>query len=536
MTDSARVQTLTIYLARHSLSPSDLIKASARLAPYRLTVNESTNGELFIQQPEANYPDWAEFFDGYISAEAFGKNSSAGAALLLNVREKWFAVTFGTGRFLLTPDSWEDRFGLKVALNCIPEDMLRSIDKHSLDQLLRHTREQASRDATAREFGFDIEQDLLRAVTGKPVDKAFGQRISGSDSLHVTVPLHLNQLPELLDSLYDRFKDTNYRTKFPWVDQIGELTDSRLEGELDDLLVTKIASGQTGHIWMAVPELISWDRVSGFRFPSRGTSAQYPDIHLEHFLKAVGGPALVKIEDLTRRRVVCVDHDGRKLHEWNAHKCRYAEIDHGGESFLLSNGRWYKVKSDFVHETNTAYARIPDCEVGFPEFMDDSEGKYLERMVKLDPECFALMDQKMILHGGGHSQVEFCDLFATNGDIFHVKRYGQSSALSHLFAQGLVSGELFQMDSAFRLKVKNELPKSHKLQCPKDRPKQGQFRVVFAIISDRAGELRLPFFSRLNLKHAARRLEAYGFRVAKAKIDVNEVFSKTAKFRSRGRT
>ena len=50
---------------------------------------------------------------------------------------------------------------------------------------------------------------------------------------------------------------------------------------------------------------------------------------------------------------------------------------------------------------------------------------------------------------------------------------------------------------------------------PAKRPKQGEYRVVFAVISDRPGPLVLPFFSRLNLKHAVRRLDGYGFRVAK---------------------
>jgi uncharacterized protein (TIGR04141 family) len=221
------------------------------------------------------------------------------------------------------------------------------------------------------------------------------------------------------------------------------------------------------------------------------------------------------------------------LHEWSAYRCLYAEVEHGDELFVLSSGKWYQVKSNFVDETNAAYAHIPNYEGTFPEFMDDSEGRYSNRLVESDPKRHVLMDQKMIPYGGGHSQVEFCDLLSSDVDLLHVKRYSQSSALSHLFAQGLVSGELFQMDASFREEVNKKLPRGRKLPNPKIRPKQGELRVVFAIISDRRGDLKLPFFSRLNLKHAARRLEAYGFRVAKAKIDVNEAFSKTARFRTR---
>ena len=52
------------------------------------------------------------------------------------------------------------------------------------------------------------------------------------------------------------------------------------------------------------------------------------------------------------------------------------------------------------------------------------------------------MDCKKIHNGGGHSQLEFCDLFSSGRDLIHVKRYGRSSApLSHLFAQGLDDAE-----------------------------------------------------------------------------------------------
>jgi uncharacterized protein (TIGR04141 family) len=352
----------------------------------------------------------------------------------------------------------------------------------------------------------------------------------------LTVPLHLNQLPELLNTLYDRFKETSYKKKFPWVDQIGEVADSGLQQELDSVLVSRVHAGKTENIWMAVPQLISWEKVSGFRFPAKGRSARYPDIHLQHFLSAIGGCSAISIPVLHGRSVRCEDQDGRKLHEWIAYHCLYAELEHAKELFVLSSGKWYNVQSDFVGETNAAYERVAKCDVTLPEFKDGSEGQYLRRVAESDPKRLLLLDQELIPYGGGHSQVEFCDLLSTDYDLFHVKRYGQASALSHLFAQGLISGELFQMDPRFREEINKMLPRDRRLQNVKLRPAQGQYRVVFAIISDHRGELRLPFFSRLNLKHAARRLEAYGFRVAKAKIDVNEVFSKTAKFRSRKRT
>jgi uncharacterized protein (TIGR04141 family) len=65
-------------------------------------------------------------------------------------------------------NQFEDQFGLRVVLNCIDKDRIKVIDKQTFDAIASHTLEQASQEANAREFGFDIERDILRAVTGTP--------------------------------------------------------------------------------------------------------------------------------------------------------------------------------------------------------------------------------------------------------------------------------------------------------------------------------------------------------------------------------
>jgi uncharacterized protein (TIGR04141 family) len=144
------------------------------------------------------------------------------------------------------------------------------------------------------------------------------------------------------------------------------------------------------------------------------------------------------------------------------------------------------------------------------------------------------MDGQNIVYGGGQSKVEFCDLLTRDHTLFHIKRYGQAGALSHLFAQGLTSGELFQIDPPFRHALNLKLPVAYRLSDAEERPPQNKYQIVFAVISDRPGPRVLPFFSRLNLKHAVRRLAGYGFRVAKAKIPVADVRSKLMKFKTRG--
>jgi uncharacterized protein (TIGR04141 family) len=169
-----------------------------------------------------------------------------------------------------------------------------------------------------------------------------------------------------------------------------------------------------------------------------------------------------------------------------------------------------------------------------PEFNDRTETEYNSRVAGLFPSNFALMDADIIQHGGGRSRIEFCDLFADHKDIIHIKKYGSASMLSHLFSQGLVSGELFQMDSEFRRKVNEKLPSAHRLSNPDRRPRQGAYQVIFGVISSVPGDLVLPFFSRLNMKHAVRRLQGFGYRVTKAKIPVAETLRARERYEYRG--
>ena len=129
------------------------------------------------------------------------------------------------------------------------------------------------------------------------------------------------------------------------------------------------------------------------------------------------------------------------------------------------------------------------------------------------------MDQRLIVHGGGHNKIEFCDILTREKRLVHVKKYGGSSVLSHLFMQGAVSGELLVSDGEFRARLNQVLPRGYKLSDPKrSRPNATDYEVVFAIISGSARPLDIPFFSKVSLRSARRRLESYGYSVKKQKI------------------
>lgn len=522
--------TLNIFLIKKDVDDVDAFLTNrAALEQYALTDGKTPVGDLYVQKPHAKLPSWGKFFADYLDPKELGKSSSTAAVLVVQVDKRWFAITFGQGRFLLEAESWEEGFGLRVTLNSVAQDKIKSIDKVTFDALSTHSKIQSSQEAAPQDFGLDVEQDLVRAVTGSPDDSTLGHRLSGKDALRTCVSVAVDQLPDLLKRYQAQFRSKAYQKSFPWVDHIAEVSRASQREELDQLLVDQIKAKNLERCWMAVPEIVDWASIDGFRFGMSQKHPKHHDIHLDRFLEEVRDPVSITIENLRQRHVYCIGDDDRQIDQWPVYKCIYCELDVNNESYLLSGGKWYRVTREFVADVNDSFARIPRYPAAFPEYDDDSEGSYNERIASGDAARIALMDKKLVPFGGG--KFEFCDLYTRDKDIVHVKRYGGSSVFSHFFAQGTNSGELFQTQAEFRTLVNNLLPASHKFADAGKRPDSKEYQVVFAVVSDADGaDLTIPFFSRLNLRAAVRRLDGYGYRVAITKIPVSAERSRLKRY------
>ena len=228
--------------------------------------------------------------------------ASASALLVVPIqhdqRTVIFAIAFGTGRFLLKDGVIEERFGLKVALNSV-DAMLRSIDKTNLGSVPKHSREQMSRDVGVGEFGIDIEQDLVSAVTARSRDPTFGKIITGRDSLSVSVPVDVSGIGPFLAHCVDRYRSADYKAAFDWIDQIAEVRDRTREDSLNTALIAKLQQEDFDKLWMAVPEVIAWEDVAGFRYRRKKRADLHDDLHLVDFLESLAlGTDSVTIDDL----------------------------------------------------------------------------------------------------------------------------------------------------------------------------------------------------------------------------------------------
>lgn len=522
MVDEPKVD-LSIYLAKEGdRNPDENIKNVDSLKKAALNVGHNCQATLYIRRHHSNPPKWAAFFHDFVDASDFGRNSSTGAVLSIPWQQRTFLVAFGQGWHNIDSARIETEFGLRTALNILDPTSIRSIDKSTLEAQPTHLREQSGRATEVQYFGIDVERDLLRAVTGKPNDEYFGNRVSGLDSIHLSLDIDPEDLPELLGRLLVAYRSDTYKTgAFSWIDHIGLIRDTEVAQKLDNLLVDRINLRDIDKIWLSVPEIIDWNRVVGFRYSMGKRAPRVYDVRILDFLETFKDGE-VSQADLMRRKIYCVDADDNPVLDRPAYYYLYAEVERNNEVCLLNNGKWYRVETNYADTINHTFDSIQPYDKDLPFYNDESEGAYNERVANSDLGSYVLMDKDLAYVPGAASGVEICDLYRNEREFIHVKRYGGSSVLSHLFNQGLVSGELFRMDPVYRNIVNDKLPADRKIADPAASPSAGEYRVIYAIISESPDPLSVPFFSKISLKNCVTRLEAMGFSAMLAKISVEE--------------
>lgn len=525
MPDNPKTNRLSIYLIKSEFDSADkILKDIKSITTHNLLDDETS--VLFTKDSFIRPPQWIEKFFLKSTDDFNLKNSSSQATYLTKIKVnnsyRFFAIPFGVGYHLLKLGVIEERFGLKIVLNTVDEKQLRSIDKKNMSNVPKQSREQISVNSEVIDFGIDIEQDLILGVTGKTKNEGFGKTITGKDALKVSIKADINSIEKFLKKCYEQYQKNDYKTNFGWIDQIAEIKSKSIIKNLNEKLIKKVKSKEFEKLWMAVPEIIDWEDVEGFCCSYDKKAEKVDDIFIKSFLNGIYADENyddVSLDTFTKKHIFCLSSSSDMvIYQWKAYKCLYCEIEEVNKTYLLTNGKWYEIQTDFVKQINKGYDKLlkKSCPLSLPSYNHKNEGEYNEKAAEADTSL-CLMDKKNISYGGGYNKIEFCDLFSKNKEIVHAKIYGGSSVLSHLFNQGLVSGELFKAEKEFRDKVNSELEEDFRLSDTSSI-NPADYKIIYAIISYVKEDLNIPFFSKVSLKNAKKRLETIGYDVFLIKI------------------
>lgn len=519
----------TIYKIREGVNYQDVYNLKPTDPPvFDATIKiGSLDCRFIVSNTFGKIPDWLKELCR-IGGENISKHvESAGGVLEIKMNDSIYCVTFGArGRFLLASTAIEDRFGLLTALNMIGDNPIRQIDKTTFDLNQKHSKEQLSKEGSAREFGINVSQDVLKGVTGKPTrDKEF-QRVSGSDSLNIRTKYDYSELDKFIEIVDAESKTGKYKDRYAWIDKFATIKDdatiAKLDSALDNWLKGVNASDSIG--WFSIPQAIEWDRIEGFYFSgSEERNDIFHDIEMQ-FIKEAWNVAEIEINQLKKRLAQAVSHDGYVIQEysWPLYRCVYFETKILDEQYLLSDGKWFKIDAEYSSELNSFYTQAKWVDLGLKKYSHASETLYNS---SLKGDNLVVFDKKLA-NVKGEDPIEFCDAYDLKGKrLIHIKRYGQSAVLSHLFAQGYVSADLFQRNPLFRKAVlENECAQGHDLGFSStERPDSAKYSVVYAIISSSKEEKpNIPYFSKISFRNYFQRLDGMGYKVFLSKIECED--------------
>ena len=486
------------------------------------TLSVQGGGTLTLKPRQSNPPWWAGFLRPYVSDPSALDNlfnSSNSAVVLLQAGGRQFAITFGHGRTLLEAATFERDFGLRVVLNTVAPDQLKSVDARTFDDLTIHTRRDVSQGSSIEAFGLDISRDLVRAVTGRPSDETLARQVTGSDALALRSRAQVTELPALCERLLEAYRSDAYKERFAWIDHLRPIKDPAQIDSLNDVLLTALRERNIDDLHLAPPEPLDWARIEGFRLSPEPSNAElHADPPISSYLDSLEHPEALDLQRLKRDRVMAVGSDqGSVFENWSVYRCLVFETRMGDRLFALSAGDWFSIEKPFADEVTAFVESLPALGVALPAAQrGTTEGDYnVGAAQEVDALC---MDRKLVTVGG-QDPVELCDLLTQDKQFIHVKKRGASSTLSHLFQQGLVSAELLFRDQPFRDAARsrvNGLDSSFTDGVPDSRPAPQECEVAFVVItrSTRDTPLTLPFFSLVALRTAVLQLQDWGYRVS----------------------
>ncbi|HBN1770437.1 TIGR04141 family sporadically distributed protein [Enterobacter hormaechei] len=521
---------LSIYKAKRFNDDIEKVLNLERVRnPIEFNIDEARVYLYAKQFLDPKPPEWTTLFTSQkpeLDHNFFGKNSSTGAVLVVEMNNSRYLIPFGTGHHLINDNSIVKGFGLKTTLNCIEHNKIRSLDKGSHNETNLLTRSQSSKEVDIFNLKIDSEMDILTTLTGTSTEDVLGNKITGKDAF-VTMPdIDLKSIPELLNKI-DSIYSQPLPEEFEWVNNIKEADEAEVE-ILDSILVDLIKAKDFNDIWLGEPEIVDWENQIGYCFEKRQRSMIYESLSVSHICEYFESKKIeITLNDLKGSSLHVLDADYQSLKKWSLYRCLYAEIKEGDQNYILRDSIWYVADRKFVSTIDNEIKRIKLYEEAdkFPIYSYKREEQYNKETCLAD-QSFTHMDQKFIYHGGGRSKIEFCDIIRGATDFIHVKYYSGAQSMSHLFSQGFISSELFISDSEFRWKLNEKLPAHIKLADHTLRPEAQKYKIVFAIATSKNLPDDLPLFSKINLKNFNKTISNFGYEVRICKIDVDPTIYK----------
>jgi uncharacterized protein (TIGR04141 family) len=506
-----KARSFSIYLLKEGFTAANSLKEDHGLEGEQAAAPLPAGASIFVLDSAPYSPWWKEYFG--IDREL--NQVSKGALLFLPVEGRCFALSFGHVSHNLIDLSYEYDFGLRVTLNSVDSDELKSTD--SLEPGVgRRQRTQLPIGSDLTFFDFDRDSSILRRLTGKvkSAHKHLFKNATGASNLRINSNVEVQGLVALCKQLLELYKSEEFKVTFPDIQNISPVRDPILLTRLDAKLLQSLAA-KSDNLCLTVPDLINYDdnsfaRFHGVKSPSLLYDEVYIDRYYEYLESRAVNLSLLTANDLRNHSLVLTNEDGSARERYSIYRAVIFDttLDGQSEAYHLCDGNWYRVSKDYV-ERLREYLDPLFVDLPLPSFEHDSEGQYNQSVHDAD-DAYLCLDTENIAQAG-QTAVEPCDLLSLNGGevvFWHVKISTLSSTLSHLFNQGANSLELIRAETQAMDNLKTLIVARGGGQMIEPLENWAH-RVMYAIVTHKeksAKSLNLPLFSRISLMRVAKSL------------------------------
>lgn len=242
----SKSRSFSIYLLKEGFDATNTLKEDSALED-GVDANDLPEGaSLYVLDSQETPPWWK----GYFGIQKHLMQTLKGAIVFLPVNEQTFAITFGHVFHNLKPESYEYDFGLRVTLNSVDPDKLKSLDS-LMPENARRQRTQLSVGSDLTFFDFDRDSTILKSLTGKVREelKPFFRHATGASNIRISSDVGPTGLAGLCSKLLELYQDDTYKTSFPDIQNVAPVKDPVIIDALNAKLITAIR----GERWQCYP-------------------------------------------------------------------------------------------------------------------------------------------------------------------------------------------------------------------------------------------------------------------------------------------
>ncbi len=490
--------------------------------------SDTAHFSLYLGESESPEPPWVGFLRSeFRDLRPVPARSNLGAVLLVRLAGEGegevFAYAFGYGRLFLNRRRIDRSWGLRAALNLTNHEQLKSLTTKIVGSNTLHMQSTATRDDAVFTFEIDTGRSLLGAIEGRTLDpEGWGNRISGGDAVKFAPSVSVRELEEACRALLIARRADDYKAHIPWADNMSEVDNLELLEELSSASIGEIRAN-SGKFEIVAPAILTNQDYEYFQYSharDRQHGVPRRELRLIDYLQYVNR-GLLDVATLQRHEIRAVSTEGEDVESWSVWNCISGVLELRGQSFVLDEGKFYQVDSDFLAGLDGSIDGLDSHHLELPTLaVGEAEEAYLLRIAE-DMADMLLLDQRLA-RIAGEDPIEVCDLLRTSGELIHMKKGFTGAGLSHLCRQATGSAEALATSPAFRDAVRARM-----VRIADDGGGEvmiwvaGLLRdpfvpteVTFAIAGHWAGRSAsagLPFGSKMGLRTAAENLRRRGF-------------------------